>query len=339
MPRPALVLLNDDDLAYAKIRIDDASLEVAIDAPGATSTTRSPAPWSGARPGTRRATPRSRGRDYVDLVLGNIATETEATTIRLSLTQLTQVGPHLRGAPTRAMRRSAASATRSGQLAQDAEAGSDAQFQFVKFFANIASTTEHAAILSAPARRHDEARRARDRHRPGLGAARGPRAARRRRRARDRGRAREGQHRERPAGRRAGPRHDRDAARASSPRSTPRSSDPTIPNAMLRNMGLGFQHVNDPASLETMAAPYFEALSRVWKERSYSIAQYIILGFYPAPLASEYLVDATKRLARREPGRPGAAPPRRSRTSRASSARSRRRRATRRAEQLRVPFR
>ena len=31
MPRPSLILLNDDDLAYAKIRLDDASLAVAIE--------------------------------------------------------------------------------------------------------------------------------------------------------------------------------------------------------------------------------------------------------------------------------------------------------------------
>jgi aminopeptidase N len=31
----------------------------------------------------------------------------------------------------------------------------------------------------------------------------------------------------------------------------------------------------------------------VWKDRSYKIAEYIILGFYPTPLASQELVDAT----------------------------------------------
>ena len=59
-------------------------------------------------------------------------------------------------------------------------------------------------------------------------------------------------------------------------------------------MGLGFQHVNDPESLEAATATYFASLSRVWKERSYSIASYVITGFYPTPLASKYLVDATK---------------------------------------------
>ncbi len=63
-----------------------------------TSRTRWPGRWSGARRGTRPATREVAPSDYVDLVLGNIATETESTTIRLSLTQLAAGGPHLRGA-------------------------------------------------------------------------------------------------------------------------------------------------------------------------------------------------------------------------------------------------
>src|SRR5690606_93897 len=83
-----------------------------------------------------------------DLVLGNIGSETESTTMRLTLSQLVQtarlyVDPAIREATIREV------GDRLWQLAQDAEPGSDAQFQFVKFFANIASTTEHAAALQA----------------------------------------------------------------------------------------------------------------------------------------------------------------------------------------------
>jgi aminopeptidase N len=291
MPRPALVLLNDDDLAYAKIRMDDASLEVAIDNLARIDDPLARAlVWGSAWDSTRDA--EVAGRDYVDLVLGNIATETESTTMRLSLTQLTQVARTFVAPDTRD-----ATILRVGdtlwELAQNAEAGSDAQFQFVKFFANIVSSTEHAGILSAlldgttkldgleidtdlgwelleglvllGAAGELEVAAALEKD----NTANGQQAAARARAT---------------IATREGKRAALDAA----------LSDPSIPNAVLRNMGLGFQHVNDPDSLETMAAPYFEALSRVWKERSYSIAQYIILGFYPAPLASEYLVSATK---------------------------------------------
>ena len=58
-------------------------------------------------------------------------------------------------------------------------------------------------------------------------------------------------------------------------------------------MGLGFQHVNDAASLEATIARYFDAIATIWKDRSYSIASYILQFFYPGPLASQGLVDAT----------------------------------------------
>jgi aminopeptidase N len=57
--QPDLVLLNDEDLAYAKIRLDERSLTTAI-ATSPTSATRSPARSCGARPGTRRGMPRRR---------------------------------------------------------------------------------------------------------------------------------------------------------------------------------------------------------------------------------------------------------------------------------------
>ena len=70
-------------------------------------------------------------------------------------------------------------------------------------------------------------------------------------------------------------------------------TDDTIPNVILRNMGLGFQHVNDAASLEATIGRYFDAIATIWKDRSYSIASYILQFFYPGPLASQGLVDAT----------------------------------------------
>ncbi len=143
--RPDLVLVNDEDLAYAKIRLDDASLEVAmehledIDDPLARAIV-----WGAAWDATRDA--EARASDYVTLVLGNIAAETESTTIRTTLTQLLTVArayvdPAKRDATIRAV------GDKLWELAQDAEAGSDEQFQFVKFFANIASTPEHVAVL------------------------------------------------------------------------------------------------------------------------------------------------------------------------------------------------
>ncbi|MCU1557566.1 MAG: aminopeptidase, partial [Microbacteriaceae bacterium] len=144
-PRPALVLLNDDDLAYAKIRLDDDSLTVAIEHlkeienPLARSLV-----WGAAWDATRDA--ESKASDYVRLVLGNIASETESTTIRTTLSQLgtvarMYVAPSKRAATIREV------GDQLLALARAAEAGSDAQFQFVKFFAGLASTDQHVAAL------------------------------------------------------------------------------------------------------------------------------------------------------------------------------------------------
>jgi aminopeptidase N len=66
-----------------------------------------------------------------------------------------------------------------------------------------------------------------------------------------------------------------------------------LPNVIVRNVTAGFQHVNDPALLESLVAPYFAAIADIWDSRSYKIAEYIVLGLYPSPLANQSLVDAT----------------------------------------------
>jgi aminopeptidase N len=291
LAKPNLVLLNDDDWAYAKIRMDDESFDTAvahladIEDPLARALVWGSA-WDSTRDGEVAPS------DYVDLVLGNIATETESTTIRLSLTQLAQVArtyvaPEKQDATIRRV------GDALWQLAQDAEAGSDAQFQFVKFFANLASTSEHGDVLAAL--------RSGSTKLDGLeidtdlswelleglvlvGHAGEPEIAEALK-ADDTSNGQQAAARARatiatPAGKLAA----MDAA----------LTDAAIPNVILRNMGLGFQHVNDAAPLEATVGRYFDAIAGIWKDRSYSIASYILQFFYPGPLASPALVDATK---------------------------------------------
>ena len=56
---------------------------------------------------------------------------------------------------------------------------------------------------------------------------------------------------------------------------------------------MGYQHVNDASALDELVQPYFAMLGDIWANRSYKIAEYVVLGLYPAPLASQQLVDAT----------------------------------------------
>ena len=301
MVKPDLVLLNDDDLAYAKIRLDDASLAVAIEhLAGISDPLARAIVWGAVWDATRDA--EAAPRDYVRLVLGNIATETESTTIRTTLTQLATVA-RVYVAPEH--RDAVISEVADGlwMLAQGADAGSDAQFQFVKFFASMSATPEHGRILAglrdgsialdsleidtdlawelleglalvgAATSAEIDAALERD------NTSNGAQAAARARAAID----------------------SPEAKRATFDRLV---GDNTVPNAIVRMTTMGFSHVNDPASLEKLVEPYFAALTDVWEGRTYKIAEYLILGLYPAPLASEALAVATRAWLDQNPGIP-----------------------------------
>ncbi|AZZ55295.1 aminopeptidase N [Rathayibacter iranicus] len=288
--RPALVLLNDDDLAYAKIRLDEASLAIAIEhlasieSPLARSLV-----WGSAWDATRDAeTP---PRDFVRLVLSNIATETESTTLRTVLNQLVITATQYVGPEHRAKVVQEAGDT-LWTLAQTSAVGSDAQFQFVKFFAALASTPAHLDAVQALL---------------------------------DGSTALEGLDIDTDlgwellialvAGGRVGT-DEIDAALASDNTATGQQSaaqaraalptveakraawdsvtaDDSAPNTIVRSTGLGFQRVSDPHLLNAMVPVYFGALRSLWESKSYKIAEYLVVGFYPAATPTSALVDAT----------------------------------------------
>lgn len=289
--KPALVLLNDDDLAYAKIRLDADSLAVAIDHLDHIENPLARAiVWGAAWDATRDG--ESPASDYVRLALGNIASETESTTIRTTLSQLGLVTKQY-VSPERRTETLTLIGDTLWALATNAAAGSDAQFQFVKFFAAYASTPTHAAALA------------------GL---------------RDGSAPLEGLEIDTDLGweilgglvlNRAAGQPEIDAALAADNTSNGQQAaarasatipslegkraafdslidSDALPNAIVRNVTVGFQHVNDPSVLEPFIEPYFAALNDVWATRTYKIAEYVVVGLYPAPLASPALVDATK---------------------------------------------
>ena len=67
-----------------------------------------------------------------------------------------------------------------------------------------------------------------------------------------------------------------------------------LPNTIVRSTTLGFQHPATVDQLSEFVKPYFDMLLPIWDSRSYQIAQYIIVGLYPAPLANLELRDATR---------------------------------------------
>jgi aminopeptidase N len=289
--RPALVLLNDDDLAYAKIRLDAASQEVALES---LSSIESPLAraivWGAIWDATRDA--ETAPRDFISLVLGNVATETESTTLRTVLSQVVLAATYYVGEEHRAN-----TVTEVGDalwsLARHAEAGTDAQFQFVKFFSSVASTASHlstvASLLNGAAPL-DGLTVDTDLAWELLIAL--------------------------VAGGRAGS-AEIDAALASDNTATgaqsaaqARAAIPTIekkqaawsslidvdnaPNTIVRVTAAGFLRANDTTLLEPFVDRYFATLQSVWATRSFSIAEKLILGLYPSPLADRALADKTR---------------------------------------------
>lgn len=290
LARPDLVLLNDDDLAYAKIRLDDASQAVAlanlskIEDPLARAMV-----WSSVWDATRDA--ETGASDYLDLVLGNIAAETESTTLRIVLANAqlaasSYVAPERRGDARRAL------ADGLWELAQQAEAGSDAQFQFVKYFAALAESGSHIdelAALFAGERSLDGLDIDTD-----LGwellialvAA---------------GRAGDAEIDARLESDKTATGQESAAhARAAIPTAEGKQrawdsivEADTATNSVVRTTAAGFVRAGDRELLTPFVPRYFDMIGRVWTERSYAIAEKLVELLYPATLANRELVEAS----------------------------------------------
>ncbi|MCM3657086.1 aminopeptidase N [Agromyces mediolanus] len=290
LARPGLVLLNDDDLAYAKIRLDEASQALAlanlsqIEDPLARALV-----WSSVWDATRDA--ETSASDYLDLVLGNIAAETESTTLRIVLANA-QLAASSYVAPARRADARRALADGLWELAQQAEPGSDAQFQFVKYFAALAESGSHVdelAALFAGERSLDGLDIDTD-----LGwellialvAA---------------GRAGDAEIDARLASDQTATGQESAAhARAAIPTAEGKQrawasivEADTATNSVVRTTAAGFVRAGDRELLTPYVPRYFDMISRVWTERSYAIVEKLVELLYPASLANRELVEAS----------------------------------------------
>ena len=288
---PDLVLINDDDLAYAKIRLDDRSLATAtehlsnIENPLARAIVWGSI-WDTTRDGETPA------RDYVRLVLAHIASESESTTIRTTLSQLITTARMYVDPATRAATIGVVGDELLA-LAREAEAGSDAQFQFVKFLASIASSADHVAFLSGLYRGTDALEGLavdtdlRWELLEGLvlnGAAGADEIAA----ALALDNTANGQQ----AAARVTGAIPTVAGKLAAFASLVERDD--LPNAIVRQSAVGFGHVKDPSVLEPTVERYFASIASVWETRTHSIAETIVVGLYPSALASVELRDATR---------------------------------------------
>jgi aminopeptidase N len=144
--RPDLVLINDDDLTYAKIRLDDNSLDALVASIGEfRSSLPAAVCWAAAWDMTRDG--EMAARDYVRLVLGGVDSVQDISVVQTLLRQAAQAvrryaDPAWRTEGLALM----ASALRS--LLLSAPAGSDKQLAYARAFASLATSADDLALLS-----------------------------------------------------------------------------------------------------------------------------------------------------------------------------------------------
>ena len=144
--QPDLVLINDDDLSYAKIRLDEHSLKtLATSISSLTSSLPAALCWASAwdmcRDGEMAA------RDYVWLVLGGVDSVRDISVVQTLLRQAGQAIRRFAYPPWREEGMTLmASALRS--LLMAAAPGSDHQLAYVRAFASVALSQADLALLS-----------------------------------------------------------------------------------------------------------------------------------------------------------------------------------------------
>jgi len=299
--RPDLLLLNDDDLAYAKVRLDERSMATAARHIGAFSESLPRTQvWSAIWDMTRDA--ELPARAFVTAVLDNVAGELDSSAVEQLLRELASslafyVAPeHVDAATT-------AAAGRLLDLARAARAGSDAQWQYVRAFARHAVTDAQldavAALLVGRERLEGLTVDTDLRWDLLISLAAG-------------GRAGEAEIDDELA-------RD-DTATGEHAAATARAARPTaeakrtawasvvesdeLSNAMQSSVIAGFGRLHDRTLLEPFVEPYFSALDGIWSTRTDHTARRIAVGLYPTLLASARLVEQTDRfLASLDPGR------------------------------------
>jgi aminopeptidase N len=291
--RPDLILLNDDDLTYAKIRLDESSWATAlaklssIDDPLARALVWGSA-WDATRDGEKS------GRAFIDLVLAHIANETESTTMMTCLRQLLTVA-NLYVAPEYRLESQLKVADGLWKLAQNAQAGSDAQLQFVKFFAQFARSdkqlTTVADLLSGKTQMNGLEIDTDLRWELLTALSVGGKATKERIDV------------ELEADNTANGQKAHAAAIAAMPEKKSKQEifdklvdTDQMSNALVNSASLAFGRVMDTAVLEPFVDQYFSKVLSIWENKTYHMAEYLLVNLYPLAIVNEALANQTEQF-------------------------------------------
>jgi aminopeptidase N len=291
--RPELILLNDDDLTYAKIRLDESSWGAAlaklssIEDPLARALVWGSA-WDETRDGEKSA------RAFIELVLAHIANESESTTMMTCLRQLLTV-TNLYVASEYRLESQLKVAEGLWRLAQNAQAGSDAQLQFIKFFAQFARNDQQLAtvadLLSGKTQMDGLEIDTDLRWELLTALSVGGKVTRERIDV------------ELEADNTANGQKAHAAAIAGMPdlKSKQEIFDKLVDtdqlsNALVNSASLAFGRVLDTSVLEPFVDQYFSKVLAIWENKSYHMAEYLLVNLYPLAIVNQALANQTEQF-------------------------------------------
>ncbi|MDQ0787015.1 aminopeptidase N [Streptomyces sp. B3I8] len=288
--RPAVVLLNDDDLSYAKVRLDEESLAFVTEHLGDFEWSLPRAlcwasAWDMTRDGELAA------RDYLSLVLSGIGKESDIGVVQ-SLHRQVKLAVDLYADP--GAREALLTRWTDATLAhlRSAEAGSDHQLAWARAFAATARTPEQLDLLEALLDGSHTVE--------GLTVDTELRWAFVQRLAAV-GRFDENEiageyERDRTA---AGERHAA-SARAARPTQEAKAEawasvveSDKLPNAVQEAVIAGFVQTDQRELLAPYVDRYFAAVEDVWESRSYEMAQQVVVGLYPSVHVTRETLEKT----------------------------------------------
>jgi aminopeptidase N len=287
--RPDLVLINDDDLTYAKVRLDDHSLRTLIASIG-TFQDSLPAAlcWSAAWDMCRDA--EMAGRDYVRLVMSGLDSVDD---ISVTHTLLRQAGAAARRYADPAWRDAGLGLIATGlrELLQRAGAGSDRQLAYIQALVTVAAEPADLALLSGlldgsatlDGLAVDTELRWRLLHRLVSQGSAGQAEI------------------DAELGRDATDAGERRAAscRAAIPDPAAKQAawdtitSGTLPNAMFRAVLSGFADPDQLSLLQPYAQRYFDVVGDIWRDCGSDMAQWFVNNAYPLFLVSKDTVQRT----------------------------------------------
>ncbi|MGW4514043.1 aminopeptidase N [Streptomyces sp. NPDC004393] len=297
--RPDVILLNDDDLSYAKVRLDEQSLAFVTEHLGDFDSSLPRALcWASAWDMTRDA--ELAARDYLSLVLSGIAKESDIGVVQ-SLHRQVKLAIDLYADPS--AREALLTRWTEATLAhlRAAEPGSDHQLAWARAFAATARTPEQLDLLEALLEGSQtieglvvdtELRWAFVERLAAVGRFDEPEIA--------------GElTRDKTA---AGERHAA-TARAARPTAEAKAEawasvieSDKLPNAVQEAVIGGFVQTDQRELLAPYTDRYFEVVRDIWDSRSHEMAQQIVIGLYPAVQVSEETLAKTDAwLAAAEP--------------------------------------